>query len=123
MLVIGAGSRHVWGTDFPVDESAFVGGSHSLRGYRHSRYAGRTSAFASAELRLPLFELEIFTRGRFGVLGFQDVARVWWDEEESDTWHLGHGGGIWNETLGFLGRAMIAKGEEVRYYLGLETPF
>ena len=122
LLVLRAGGRHVWGNDFPVDESAFVGGSHSLRGFRHSRFAGRSSAFASAEVRIPVVDLEIVTKGRLGILGFEDVGRVWWDDEDSGTWHFGYGGGLWYETLDFLGRVMIAKGEETRYYIGLETP-
>jgi hypothetical protein len=79
-------------------------------------------AFGSAELRIPLFELELLTRGRFGVLGFEDFGRVWWDEEESDLWHSGHGAGIWFESLGFEGRFTVGKGEETRYYIGFSSP-
>jgi hypothetical protein len=120
-LVLRAGGRHVWGEAFPVDESAFVGGRSTLRGYRHDRFAGRSMAFGSAELRVPLFELELLTRGRFGVLGFEDVGRVWWDEEESGRWHSGHGAGIWFESLGFEGRFTVGKGEETRYYIGFTS--
>ncbi|MEO0330541.1 MAG: hypothetical protein AAF223_02500, partial [Bacteroidota bacterium] len=30
-----------------------------------------------------------------GVIGFNDMGRVWIDEEESTTWHHGYGGGIY----------------------------
>jgi hypothetical protein len=120
-LVLRTGGRHVWGETFPVDESAFVGGRSTLRGYRNDRFAGRSMAYGSAELRIPLFQLELLTRGRFGVLGFQDVGRAWWDEEESAQWHRGHGAGIWFESIGFEGRFMVGKGEETRYYFGFSS--
>jgi hypothetical protein len=121
-LVFKAGGRHVWGDGFPADESAFIGGSNSLRGYRFSRFAGRSSLYGSAELRLPLFELELFTRGRIGILGFQDVGRVWWDEESSSQWHRGHGGGLWYESLGFWMSVSAARGEETRIYFDFSSP-
>jgi outer membrane translocation and assembly module TamA len=121
-LVFKAGGRHVWGHGFPADELAFIGGSNSLRGYRFSRFAGRSSLHGSAEIRIPLFELELFTRGRIGVLGFQDVGRVWWDDEDSNQWHRGHGGGIWYESLGFWMSVSAARGEETRIYLDFSSP-
>jgi hypothetical protein len=122
-MVLRLGGRHVWGDGFPADESAFIGGSDSLRGYRHSRFAGRSSAYGAAEIRMPLFEMELFTRGRIGILGFQDVGRVWWEDDESARWHRGHGGGIWLETLGFWMSAAMARGEETRLYFDFSSPF
>jgi hypothetical protein len=121
-LTVRVGGRHVWGDSFPVDESAFIGGRETIRGYRYSRFAGRSSAFGSAELRVPLFELELLTRGRLGVLAFEDIGRVWWDTGDSRRWHSGYGGGLWFESLGFTMSAQVARGEETRYYLGFESP-
>ena len=123
-MVFRAGGRHVWGDGFPADESAFIGGKHSLRGYRHDRFAGRSSAYGAAEIRIPLFEMELMTRGRVGILGFEDVGRVWWDEaEESTRWHNGYGGGIWFESLGFYMSAAMARGEETRLYFDFSSGF
>jgi hypothetical protein len=122
-MVFRLGGRHVWGDGFPADESAFIGGSDSLRGYRHSRFAGRSSAFGSAEIRMPVVEVNFLSRGRIGILGFQDVGRVWWEDGESATWHRGHGGGIWFESLGFWMSAAVARGEETRVYFDFSSPF
>ena len=116
-ITVRAGGRHLWGEGFPTDESAFVGGRGSLRGYRFDRFAGRSAAYGMAELRIPLFELELLTRGRVGVLGFEDVGRVWWDDEDSAKWHQGYGGGIFYESLGFTVTGSLGHGEETRLYL------
>ena len=56
----------------------------------------RSSFYTNAELRLELFSLKgTFLPGRLGVLGFVDYGRVWTDEETSDQWHQGYGGGLW----------------------------
>ncbi len=33
--------------------------------------------------------------GELGLVGFQDVGRVWLRGESSDKWHLAYGGGIY----------------------------
>jgi hypothetical protein len=118
-LILRAGGRHLWGEGFPADEAAYIGGRHSLRGYQFDRFAGRSAAYGTAELRIPLFELELLTRGRVGVLGFEDVGRVWWDEEDSKAWHNGYGGGLFYESLGFMVTGSAAYGEETRFYLSV----
>lgn len=97
--------------DFVFYQSSFLGGDRNLRGFNDHRFAGRTSAYGNAELRLHLGQFNIYlTRGHLGVLGFVDAGRVWWDGESSDVWHQGYGAGLWvtpfdrflvNGTLGF----------------------
>ena len=61
-----------------------------------ARFSGRSSVYANAEARLELFRTTgTFLPGRVGVLGFVDNGRVWTDEESSDIWHQGYGGGLW----------------------------
>lgn len=33
--------------------------------------------------------------GGFGILLFNDIGRVWVNNEDSKKWHNGYGGGIW----------------------------
>jgi hypothetical protein len=33
--------------------------------------------------------------GNFGIVGFNDIGRVWSKGETSDKWHNGYGGGIY----------------------------
>ena len=67
-----------------------------LRGYRRDRFYGRTSLAFNNELRVKLFNFKtILFPGEFGVNGFVDVGRVWYDNEISSTWHSNFGAGIW----------------------------
>lgn len=94
-LALRAGGATNVGT-FSFFQANTIGVSDNLRGYRSSRFAGRSSAFGNAELRAKLFDFNIYlTRGEIGAFGFFDTGRVWVDDENSDVWHQGYGGGLW----------------------------
>jgi hypothetical protein len=97
-LALRAGAEHRWG-NFPFHDAAFLGGLGSLRGWDVQRFAGRSSLYGSAELRLFLTKVSIIVPADFGVMGFTDVGRVYADGDESDHWHTGVGGGIWIAPL------------------------
>ncbi|HEY8468992.1 MAG TPA: BamA/TamA family outer membrane protein [Longimicrobiales bacterium] len=122
VLALRAGGERVWG-DFPVQEAAYIGGRHSLRGYASHRFAGDASLYGSAELRVPLARVTLFTRGELGALGFGDAARVFFDGESDDGWHAGVGVGLWFATLGQVVSAAIARGEDTRLYAWLGLPY
>jgi hypothetical protein len=104
------GGAHNLGA-FPFYEAVTLGGKENLRGYRSTRYAGRSSFYQSLELRAELFRFSTYLAlGQAGLLGFLDNGRVWTDGERSTTWHQGYGGGLWlaffdafvlNTTVGF----------------------
>ena len=121
-LAFRAGGEHAWG-DFPVHESARIGGMSSLRGYRWQRFAGDAAVYGGAELRIPLFRAEILTKGRVGVLGLADAGRVYVDGESPGGWHTAYGAGLWFATLGQAVSLTWARGEEDRFYVGLGMPF
>jgi outer membrane protein assembly factor BamA len=93
-LATRVGGKHVWGT-FPYYEAALLGGSANVRGLREQRFAGRSSAYGSAELRAKLGLLSFFFPAEFGVFGFGDLGRVFQDDLASDAWHTTYGGGLW----------------------------
>lgn len=102
-LAVRVGGAHTFGT-FPYYASNALGGKTNLRGYRSTRFSGRSSFFLNSELRLEVFNIrKTLFPGRIGLLGFVDTGRVWTDGESSTTWHQGIGGGIWyniaNEIL------------------------
>jgi hypothetical protein len=76
-------------------QANFLGGSSNLRGYRRTRFAGRSMAYTNLEgrLRFYKFRTPAFT-GTWNLMAFADVGRVWYDGEESRKWHLGYGPGI-----------------------------
>ena len=93
-LAVRAGGAHNEGT-FPFYAANTLGGTTNLRGFRSTRFSGRSSFYTNAELRLDLFSPKgAFLPGRLGVLGFVDNGRVWTDGESSDKWHQGYGGGL-----------------------------
>ncbi|MEX1050401.1 MAG: CYTH domain-containing protein, partial [Gemmatimonadales bacterium] len=92
-LAVRAGAERVVGR-FPFHEAATVGGSETLRGVTAQRFAGRTSAYGGADLRLRLGEVLVVLPAAVGLLGLVDVARVWADGETSGRWHRSVGGGV-----------------------------
>jgi hypothetical protein len=94
-MAMRVGVAHNVGS-FPFFGANTLGGRDNLRGYRSTRFAGRTSAYQNAELRLELVDFSTYLAiGTLGVLGFADNGRVWTDGESSDVWHQGYGGGFW----------------------------
>ncbi|MDH3732030.1 MAG: hypothetical protein OEU54_00790 [Gemmatimonadota bacterium] len=95
-LAVRVGGQKVWG-EFPFHQAAFIGGSQTLRGYFKQRYAGDASAFANAEIRLPISQFMLLFPTEFGIHGVADLGRVFYDgdPDDADTWHTGFGGGIW----------------------------
>ncbi len=89
------GGAHNIGS-FPFFASNTLGGSSNLRGYRSTRFAGRSSLYTNLDLRIEVMEFAgQLGYGEIGVLGFLDSGRVWTDGERSSVWHRGYGGGAW----------------------------
>jgi hypothetical protein len=122
ILALRAGGEIVEG-DFPFHQAAFLGGSGSLRGYPFQRFAGDAAAFGSAELRQPLGQVKLLVRGRLGAFALADAGRVWVDGDSPGDWHANYGGGLWFETLGYVGTVTVAQGDDTRWYLGLGLPY
>ena len=123
-LALRGGADHRFG-DYPFFDAAVLGGdgafgasaagaSATLRGFRRERFAGRTAASASAELRGKLFDLATYVAPfEVGGLAFADAGRVWSDAftdcgiiqcvpldlDAGQGFHTGFGGGLWLELL------------------------
>ncbi len=82
--------------DYEFFQASSLGGMTNLRGFRATRFSGDASLYQNSEIRFKLFNFSTyFARGEFGVIGFNDVGRVWLEGENSNRWHHGYGGGIW----------------------------
>ena len=80
---------------------ASLGGRGSYRAARVDRYLGNNMFYQNIDLRFAGFGVgkgEVPTVGGF-ILGL-DHGRVWLDGEDSSTWHVGYGGGVWAAPLG-----------------------
>jgi hypothetical protein len=105
-LALRVGGKHVFG-EYPFHEAAFIGGGglsasgSTVRGFRAQRFAGDSALYGNSELRLRLTDIYLFLPGEMGVFGLGDIGRVYYEGEDSSTWHTAVGGGIW---LSFLKR-------------------
>lgn len=73
-----------------------LGGNENLRGFYIGRFTGKSMAYDNFELRLKLFDYASYLLpGTLGVVGFNDVGRVWSPGESSNQWHDGYGGGFY----------------------------
>lgn len=116
-LALRAGGAHNIGA-FPFYGARTLGGKDNLRGYRSTRFAGRTSVYQNAELRMKLFDFSTYVvRGEAGLLGFFDNGRVWADEEDSRVWHQGYGAGLWVSPFDqFVMTTALGFSEEARTF-------
>jgi hypothetical protein len=92
-------SRFGWGKnygDFEFPQAYYLSGTENLRGYRRDRFAGRSRAYNNTELRFKIADFSTYLfPGAIGFLVFNDVGRVWMDDEKSNDWKVGNGVGIW----------------------------
>lgn len=110
-------SRFGAGTTFGSYEyyqALALGSNSNLRGFRNNRFAGRTIAYNNTEFRLKLFQ---FTSkvlpATVGLIGFNDVGRVWIKDDASGSWHDGYGGGFYLSPINmFIITAEIAHSKE-----------
>lgn len=66
-----------------------------MRGLTRHRYAGDSSLYGSADLRVYVSRFNVFLPGTWGVLAFGDAGRVFLAGEDSNQWNKEHGGGLW----------------------------
>jgi hypothetical protein len=81
---------------FEIPQAQYLSGTDNLRGYRRNRFAGRTVLYQNTEIRIRLLDFNTYLfPGSFGVHVFNDVGRVWMENEDSKRWHDGYGIGLW----------------------------
>ncbi|WP_162944470.1 BamA/TamA family outer membrane protein [Flavisolibacter nicotianae] len=81
---------------FEIPQAQYLSGPDNLRGFRRNRFAGRSMLFQNTELRLRLADFNTYLfPGSLGLLFFNDIGRVYADNDKSGRWHDGYGGGIW----------------------------
>jgi hypothetical protein len=113
VLAARTGGQKNWGK-YPWHESAFIGGSDSVRGYDRNRFAGDSSAYGNAQAILSLFHANLILPMRIGLMGLADVGRVWVAGESSEKWHTGVGAGIFARVIStqLSGHALLVHGDE-----------
>lgn len=79
-----------------------IGGGPDLRGFQRQRFYGKTAFYNSNEFRFISNVRSYLFNGKAGVLAFVDDGRVWMPRENSNTLHVGYGGGIILDPFNFL---------------------
>lgn len=99
VLVNRTGGGHNFG-DFEFYQAQYLGNEDNLRGYRKYRFAGTSNLYNNIEMRYRLanFKTYLFP-GSLGLLAFYDTGRILADNDESDKWLSGYGGGFWISPL------------------------
>jgi hypothetical protein len=85
---------------YELEQAQYLGYKQNLRGFRIDRFAGRSRAYNNSEIRFMKNDVNLgLFRGSVGLLVFNDVGRVWADNEQSTQWHDGYGWGLWISPL------------------------
>ncbi|MDQ2793861.1 MAG: outer membrane protein assembly factor, partial [Bacteroidota bacterium] len=121
------GYQHNYG-DYRFYQANTLGGTTNLRGYRRTRFAGRTVLYANFEPRLELFKFNAYLfPGTFGVMGLADAGRVFSDNDTRtgfDAFHTGFGGGIYTDILkAAVINVTYSVGEEKLIFVGFDFLF
>ncbi|GAA4367166.1 metallophosphoesterase [Hymenobacter saemangeumensis] len=114
--------------DYRFYQANTLGGTTNLRGYRRTRFSGRSSVYTNFEARLELFRFNAYLfPGRAGVLGLADFARVYSDNDRRSglsAFHSGFGGGIYFDILQqAVINATYSVGEEKLFFVGFDFLF
>jgi len=123
-LAARGGGKQVFGK-YPFNDAATIGGAglgvgplqepdYTVRSLHARRFSGDASLWGNAEARIRVSRVTIVLPAHWGVFGFGDVGRVWFEGEDSKRWHPGAGGGIWISYLNYRGTltAGLAQGDE-----------
>jgi len=99
VLAVRSGASVSMG-DYAFYHASTLGAKQNLRGYRDMRFSGDKAFYQNTELRFRLLGLKTYaTRGSLGLIIFNDVGRVWFQDEKSHRWHDGYGAGIWGSPF------------------------
>ncbi|RSK37701.1 hypothetical protein EI290_00920 [Hymenobacter metallilatus] len=114
--------------DYRFYQANTLGGTTNLRGYRRTRYAGRSSVYGNAEVRIQLFTFNAYVvPGKFGILGLADAARVYTSRDTQtglQAFHTAVGGGVWVDVLKqAVINATYSVGEENLVFVGFDFLF
>jgi outer membrane protein assembly factor BamA len=101
VLRIGAG--RILSQNYEYFQALTLGANNYLRGFRKDRFAGSSLLYSGIELRVKLIDVPSYiVPGAIGVVGFNDLGRVWVENEKSGKWHNGVGAGLYYTPFDML---------------------
>ena len=124
--VVRLGAGKIYSKNYEYFQALNLGANNFLRGFRKNRFAGTSLAYGSLTLLVKLFDTKSYIfPGSIGVLGFDDVGRVWAGNQSSKKWHNSVGGGLYYSPFNMvLISAALGFSEEERLFnLSIGTKF
>lgn len=98
-------------------QSMFLGGQGNLLGYLQYRFAGKHMVYNNLQARVKLFNIASYIiPGQLGLSGFYDTGRVWVEDDKSDKWHQGVGGGLYFSPGGLTILQVLAGHSQEGWY-------
>ncbi|TSD67041.1 BamA/TamA family outer membrane protein [Inquilinus sp. KBS0705] len=98
-------------------QSMFLGGQGNLLGYLQYRFAGKHMVYNNLQARIKLANIASYiVPGQLGISGFYDTGRVWIENDRSDKWHQGVGGGLYFAPAGLTILQVLAGHSEEGWY-------
>ena len=102
VAVIRVGGGHIFNDHYEYFQAFNLGSNNYLRGFRKNRFSGQSVFYQTTELRVKLFESQSYIfPGAVGLIGFNEVGRVWVKDEKTHKWHDDFGGGLYYSPYNF----------------------
>jgi len=102
VAVIRIGAGHIFNENYEYFQALNLGSNNYLRGFRKNRFSGQSVFYQTTELRVKLFESQSYIfPGAVGLIGFNEVGRVWVKNEKTHKWHDDFGGGVYYSPYNF----------------------
>ncbi len=126
VAVMRLGGGHIYSKNYEYFQLLDLGANNFLRGFRKNRFSGTSVAYGSLELRVKLFQsVSYFLPGEVGLVGFNDIGRVWLKGQHSELWHDAYGGGFYYAAYNYalLSATIGFSKEEKLFNFSLGTKF
>jgi outer membrane translocation and assembly module TamA len=124
--IVRLGAGHIFSKNYEYFQALSLGQNNVLRGFRKNRFAGSSVAYASVSVLMKLFDSRsYFFPGSIGLLAFDDVGRVWADNQSSNVWHNSIGGGVYYSPFNMLliSAALGVSDEGTLFNISIGTKF
>ena len=103
VTIVRLGAGHIYSNKYEYFQLLNLGANNFLRGFRSERFSGTSMAYGSAEVRLKLFHSNSYLLpGEVGLLGFDDIGRVWLKYAHSQKWHNDYGAGFYYAVYNYV---------------------
>lgn len=124
--ILRLGGGHIFSKNYEYFQALNIGQNNFLRGFRKNRFSGSSLAYGSLSILVKLFDSKSYIfPGAVGVLAFDDVGRVWANDQRSNEWHNAAGAGLYYSPFNMvlISAAIIFSQEETLFNFSIGTKF